>query len=349
MHYFSLSKLNIQDFLFNKPLKVYLLWLFFISLLFLVSCNYLSAKTVKFSITPQHLSSSYMNIRLLDSVALNASSIDSLPITELSDIAWDEDENILYAISDEGLLYSLQLVIKNTKLQTLEVISAKQLKDINGIPLTGNYRDSEGLTLLNSSNKKKGDSQLIISFENRPRIARFTTQGQLLTNIKIPQKISKKKFFRHKNNALESVINHPKYGILTAAEKPIKNQLSELQTIYSNKNKEWHFFVSPDKGSAITGLEVLPNGDVLILERAYQNPWTPIVINLRRLMLEKCNKLRICETETLARFDGIDGWHLDNFEGITQINDNLYLMVSDNNNNPFQTTVWVLFEVNPSQ
>jgi hypothetical protein len=73
-----------------------------------------------------------------------------------------------------------------------------------------------------------------------------------------------------------------------------------------------------------------------------------LVITLRRLKLEKCNNLQLCETDILARFNGIDGWNLDNFEGITRVNDNQYLIVSDNNNNPFQSTIWVLFEITDS-
>jgi hypothetical protein len=324
------------------------LWVFILPLTLLISCNSLNDQIIPYSLGAEEDSPDFMKIRLLDSVELKSSSINSLPITEISDIAWDQDENLLYAVSDEGLLYWLTLIIKENKINTLKVIAAKQLKDINGTVLSGKNSDSEGLTLLNANNQKKGDTQLIISFENKPRIARVTTQGQLLTSLKIPQKISKKKFFKDKNKALESVIAHPKYGILTAAEQPLKSQPLMLQTIYSNTGQEWHYNIKTNINSAITGLEVLPNGDLMILERAYRNPITPLVITLRRLKLEKCNNLQLCETDILARFNGIDGWNLDNFEGITRVNDNQYLIVSDNNNNPFQSTIWVLFEITDS-
>ena len=59
-------------------------------------------------------------------------------------------------------------------------------------------------------------------------------------------------------------------------------------------------------------------------------------------------KKQVCESKILARFDSSDGWLLDNFEGLTHLKDNQYLMVSDNNQNPFQRTIMVLFEINPS-
>ncbi len=98
-------------------------------------------------------------------------------------------------------------------------------------------------------------------------------------------------------------------------------------------------------------MEILPNGDALVLERAYSNPLTPLDIKLRRVKLEQCDKKRVCETETIASFNGADGWLLDNFEGLAHIRDNQYLMVSDNNKSLFQKTIFMMFEVleQPSQ
>ena len=74
-----------------------------------------------------------------------------------------------------------------------------------------------------------------------------------------------------------------------------------------------------------------------------------MVISLRKLNLNKCNEQRVCEVESIARSDSSDGWLLDNFEGLTHYRVNQYLMVSDNNNNPLQKTIMVLFEVATKQ
>jgi len=323
-------------------------------ILFLTSCAYSKTSSYDYPLIPKNknkdLSENFMNIKLLGSLALNQSRINSLPISELSGIAWDEDEQILYAVSDEGLLYHLNLTFEDGKMKSMEVVYATRLKDKVGDKLRGKYSDSEGLSVINGNNQKKGDSKLVISFENKPRIAEYSTQGALLAKIKIPKKLRKKKYYRSKNKALESVIIHPKYGRITAAEYPLKKDDIKYQTLYSVSKKApgkvWHFDASSATNSAITGLEVLPDGNILVLERAYQSPITPIIMNLRRVFLNDCNKKNECKTESIASFNGIDGWLLDNFEGLAHLHGNQYLVVSDDNGNPLQRTILVHFEIN---
>jgi len=268
-----------------------------------------------------------------------------MPVTELSGIAWDNDEQLLYAISDEGLLYHLKLTIKNNQLENMQVVFAARLRDKNNKRLGKKYSDAEGLSLLHSHNGKKGDSKLIISFEGKPRIAYYTSTGKFLAKVDIPKNLKHKKYYRNKNKALESVTLHPQYGIMTAAEFPLKKDAKNYQTVYSASGKKWHFPASDAENSAITGMETLPNGDLLILERAWKNKFTPIVINLRQLFLNDCNDKQECKTRKIASLSGADGWYLDNFEGLAHYKNNQYLMISDNNQHPLQNTVLVLFKV----
>ena len=286
-----------------------------------------------------------MDISLLGSLGMKSSRFNGLPVTELSGIAWDKDEQLLYAVSDEGLLYHLKLSIRNNQLKDMKIVFATALKNKSNKRLKGKYSDAEGLSLLNSHNGKTGDSKLIISFENKPRIEYYNPQGILLGTVKIPKKLTKKKNFRNKNKALESVIFHPQYGLLTAAEYPLKKDKKTYQTVYSASGKEWHFPASKAKNSAITGMEILPNGDLLILERAWKNKFTPIVINLRQVYLKDCDKKQLCKTRKIASLSGADGWYLDNFEGLAHYKNKQYLMISDDNQHPLQNTVLVLFEV----
>ena len=326
---------------------------FLIITLSVIACSFSQASpdndTIPYSITPKDFENKNLKIKILNSLALKSTKVNSLPVVELSGIALDNDENVLYAISDEGFLYHIKISLKNNKIDKLKVIYATRLKNKKGIRLRGNNKDAEGLSLVNANNGIRGDTKLIISFEGKPRIARYTPKGFLLANIPTPKILSQQKSYRSKNKALESVVNHPKYGILTASEFPLKKDKMKAQTVYSvskfSTKKVWHFPASKAKNSAITDMEVLPNGDLLILERAFSNPFTPIVMNLRRLKLEQCNAERHCKIESIARFSSADGWRLDNFEGLARIKDNTYLVVSDNNKNPLQETLFVLFEL----
>lgn len=288
-----------------------------------------------------------MNVNLLGSLGLKTSSFNSLPVNELSGIAWDNDEQRLYAVSDEGLLYHLKLDVKNNQLENVKLIFAARLKNRNKQSLKGKYSDSEGLSVENGDNGVKGDSSLLISFENKPRIERYSTNGDFLKAVDIPTKLMRRKNYRNKNKALESVIFHPRHGILTAAEFPLKQNANTYQTIYSATGRTWRFIASPQQNSAVTGLETLPNGDVLILERAWKNELTPIVIKLRQLYLDNCNNEHICKTRLIASFSGAEGWYLDNFEGLAHYKNNQYLMISDDNQHPLQNTVLVFFEIKP--
>lgn len=356
----SLSRLknpyNINP-LKGKPLKSFFQGLsFWLCAPFLLSCSstqiFAQGKTghaYNYSILPQSEEfesiDQFMQIKILGSIALKPIKIDSLVVSELSGIAWDNDEQLLYAISDEGLLYHIKLIFNKGRLHNMRVILAVPLKSKKGKPLKGKRSDSEGLTLINGNNGIQGDAKLVISFENKPRVALFTPKGEFIKKIRLPRKLEKRKSYRNKNKALESVTSHPKYGFLTASEYPLDEDSLNYQSLYSASGKTWHFSASQATNSAITGLETLPNGDIMILERAYKNPVTPIRINLRRLNLEQCNQKNECKTEIIASFDGSDGWLLDNFEGLAHIHKNQYLMVSDDNQNLLQKTIFVHFEV----
>ncbi len=76
---------------------------------------------------------------------------------------------------------------------------------------------------------------------------------------------------------LESVTYHSKYGILIAVEYPIKGS-KKYQTIYSLRGKEWHFKAEKYKNSAVTAIEVMDDGNILVLERAYSGILNPMTI-----------------------------------------------------------------------
>jgi len=73
-------------------------------------------------------------------------------LVELSDLAWDEDQKLLYAISDEGYLYHFKISINDKNLDKIELVFSTQLKDKNKKPLKGRLIDSEGLAIRNGNN-----------------------------------------------------------------------------------------------------------------------------------------------------------------------------------------------------
>ena len=83
---------------------------------------------------------------------------------------------------------------------------------------------------------------------------------------------------------------------------------------------------------------------MLVLERSFDNIMRRRITTLSKVYLDKCND-GLCKSVVLAKLDSKKGWNIDNFEGLTKISDNQYLMVSDDNDSMFQKTLLVLFEV----
>lgn len=321
----------------------------FLSGLLLMACGTVAnSNSYKTSLTPEGFTGSqYMNIRMQGSLAISNAQVGNLPVVELSDLAWDADSKNLYAISDNGYLYTIKLVTNANKLIQANIVKAVKLKGADKKPLRGAFKDSEGLDIRNARNNNPNDAELIISFEGRSRVHRYSTSGNYLGDLPLPKRLKNRHNYRHGNKMLESVTLHPKYGPLVAAELPLKANASNTQSIYSLDNRFWNFPRLNAAESSITALEVLNNGDVLVLERAWSGIFSPLVISLRQVQLNRCDKQNNCQVRDLAVFSGAAGWNMDNFEGLTHLQGNQYLMVSDDNKNPLQRSLMMMFEVLP--
>ena len=321
----------------------------FFSALSLMACGTVAnSNSYKASITPDNFKGNkHMNIRLLGSLAISSAQVNGLPVVELSDLAWDQDAKKLYAVSDSGYLYTINLVTHNNRLKRANIVKAVRLKGADKKPLRGHFNDPEGLTIRNARNNNPNDAELIISFEGNSRAERYSTSGNYLSKLPLPRKLENRHNYRHANKMLESIALHPQLGALVASELPLKASRSNIQSIYSQHGKSWHFPRHKAAESSITALEVLSNGDVLVLERAFSGIFSPLVISLRQVQLNKCNKQNHCAVRDLAIFNSAEGWNMDNFEGLTHLQGNRYLMVSDDNKSPIQQTLMVMFEVLP--
>jgi len=305
-------------------------------LLIILSISTLSAEITPVDITPPDTNISFQSIRILDQKEVSISKISGKPFAEASDLAYDTKEQILYMVSDRGLLYKFKLSISN-KIDKLSPIDAYLVTKESGKRFKKSKRDTEGLALDDKGN-------LIISFERSPKIGSFDKRGRRVSKHRLPSRLRNRKNYRSRNKMLESVTYHPKYGILTASEFPLKSDKSRYQTIYALNGKRWHFLAEPHKRSAVTAIEVMDDGNLMILERAYTQPMEPRYTTIKKLYLNQC-KSGLCKTEVLAKMDSSLGWKIDNFEGLTRVAPHRYLMISDDNGNFFQRTLLIYFEV----
>ncbi|HPE59958.1 MAG TPA: esterase-like activity of phytase family protein [Thiolinea sp.] len=282
-------------------------------------------------------------LQVLDYHVIPRTDFNGIRITELSGLAWDEDEQLLYGLSDRGRIFHFRFRVEDELIREVTPVYAAHLADRKGRLLSGKESDSEGLLALNANNGRKGDTQLVISFERQPRLARFTPQGREVAAIPLAKPLQDVSHYRNDNNALESVTWHPKYGFITAPEEPLVGQPRNLHTLYALK-KQWSFMAYPAPNSFITGLEFVPGSDdLIVLERAWSGFPNPMVNSIRRVNLARCSPEGTCPVENLQVFSS--SFSIDNFEGLTHIRDNLYLMVSDDGENDLLRTLLTLFKI----
>ena len=261
---------------------------------------------------------------------------EGFKFSEISDLAYDKDKKILYMVSDEGILYHFRAEFTPNGYK-LKPLKAYKLKSKKGKILKGKKSDSEGLALDNKGN-------LYISFEGKPKIYLFSKDGYRLKKIKLPKELKKAKL-RSKNKSLESLAWHPKYGLITALEYSKVGNSKLNQTIYSTSGKSWKIRLEEIRNNAITEIEVMDDGNLLVLERAYNGILGKFEVNLVKLYINNCKSGTFCKKEPILKIDSAKGWHIENFEGLARVGKNRYLLISDDNDSFLASSVLVYFEI----
>jgi hypothetical protein len=306
----------------------------------LVSLLFLQAGSFSVDITPTSEQTTFSKIKFLDQKQLMYNHIDGVKFSELSDLAYYSPTKELFMISDEGKLFSFHAVFTE-KIEKLEPLFAVKLRKKYGKKFKKWRKDSEGMTL-------DGKGHLLISFEGKAKIAWFhknsEKKGQLIRKYKLPKVLKNSDNYRSRNKSLEALAWHPKYGIVTASEWPLKKYDKKKQTLYALSGKKWNFKAEPEARSAISAIEVMDDGNFLVLERSFVSYLDPFVVTLKKVYINQCKK-GMCKTEVLLKMNSHKSWGVDNFEGLVRVAKNRYVMISDDNDNFFQKTLLIYFEV----
>ena len=291
-------------------------------------------------ITPIAYMDKNPNIKILDQKKISFSEMGNVKFCELSDVAYYQKTETLFFVGDKGMLYSFHAKF-NTKIDELRPLRAVRLKNKRLKKFKKWERDSEGLVL-------DGKGRLIVSFEGDPKVAWFHKNsakfGSLIKKYRLPSALRGRKKYRGGNKSLEALTWHKKYGLLAAAEYPVRKMHRDMQTIYALSGKKWNFKAEPEKNSGVVAMEIMDDGNVLVMERSFSGLLAPFVVTLKKVFLNKKQK-GLCKTKVLLKMNTHKGWSIDNFEGLSKVGKNRYVMVSDDNDNFFQRTLLVYFEV----
>jgi hypothetical protein len=286
-------------------------------------------------------------IRLLGAISLSPLASKNPEVTELSGLAWDADEQLLYAVTDRGYLLHFQPQFEHQNLASAKLLNSFQLKDKAGRVLRDKNADSEGLAGLRTRNGIRGDSELLVSFERNPRLQTHTPRGRFVRVNKHASKLGQSTNYRSANKGMEAVTVHPLLGVLTSPEWSLRDDPLEQIVIYSARGERARLPRLQHGNAGLVALQALPDGSLLILERAHSWLSLSLVVELSRTDIVSADlpTNTTLTRERLARFDSSLGWRVDNFEGLTQHTDKRYFMVSDDNGSAIQTTILVYFEL----
>jgi hypothetical protein len=284
------------------------------------------------------------HIRFLGMLQLPNPTVDGMRFSQLSGLAWDDDDGILYAISDKGFLFHLQPVFENGVLTGLKLLRAFHLREAgNKKPVKGTRADSEGLDILKGRNGHKGDAELLISFERFPRIVRYRTDGYVIEESPLPAPLNDARMYQDSNKMLESVCADSRLGILTMPEAPLKGERPGYTHIFSLEGKSWSYQIP--EGNRISALECLGNNRVMTLESNFSGLLIRLKVFLKIATLSSDGSLTDpVPVETAAVLDSGKGQQIDNFEGLAWHRGNRFFLVSDDNDLFLQRTLLMYFE-----
>jgi hypothetical protein len=266
-------------------------------------------------------------------------TVNGSKVSELSDLAWDNDEQLLYALSDNGHLLSFKPVFNDNKFVELSMVNGIALHDDKNKKLRWKNSDSEGLALINSSNNIQGDTQYIISFERLTRVIQYNQKGFIEKQLEIPEKLRKISNYRSENKSLESILFHDQLGLIVGSEYSLKDEDKTQLGFYTLDGKFWSFPAYFHDG-ALTGLATAKDNDLLALERVYGGFFSGFKVALHHLHITEDH----IEDKVIALFLPSEDFFNDNFEGVARHKDDFYFMISDDNNHPLKRTVLIYFK-----
>ena len=289
----------------------------------------------------------FMQVRLQGTVRLLPIASNDLKPRELSGLAWDADAGLLYAVSDDGFLVHLRPEFKDGILVRVYLEDAFPLLGEDGVAVKKKYADAEGLAARHTRNGIDGDTELIISFERKPRLVHYSPQGLYVSTTPLPEVLRDGSHYSGSNKELEALTELKDFGLITGPERPLKGADQAKIPLYSTSGHSWLYAPVDAKYSALVGLESMPDGDLLILERRFASVFRPVVFSLRRMRMDNPAVSTEPTIEDVARFDTSE-WTIDNFEGVAWHEGSHYFMVSDDNESFIQKTLLMYFEIRDS-
>ena len=270
-----------------------------------------------------------------------------------SGLGLSADGSTLLSVSDTGnWLTAIMLYDERGRLSGIAEARMAPRLGLDGKVISGGKTlgDAEGLAIeMTSTDSLMG--QAYVSFERAHRIWRYnlTRKGAEA----VPEQLLTQRHFGrlNSNGGLESIALLPSGDgnraprILAITEDTIDPRGNIRGFIADGHDIEW-FGVTPHEPFKPTDMARLPDGDILLLERRY-SVLGGVGMQMRRIAGSDIEANAVVDGEVLVNVG--QRYSIDNMEGLAvredENGDLLIYMISDDNFNPMQRTLLLMFRL----
>ena len=264
-----------------------------------------------------------------------------------SGLVLSEDGTDLVAISDRGWWLRARIAYEDDRVSSIGAATTARLLGPNGRVITNNHAsDAEGLTAFDARGLK---GRLLMALERRERLLLydFGRHGfrAVPREIAVPGAFRRAKF----NKELEAVgrfgTSSALNGTIIVLSERFLDDNGDIRGWLIGGRKPGPFSLARTDGYDVTDLAILPDGDVLVLERRL-NAIKLAGMRVRRIAGSDIAPGRTVQARVLV--EGNQPLHnVDNMEGIavhrSPGGELRISIISDDNYNPLQRTLLLQF------
>jgi len=256
--------------------------------------------------------------------------IDGERPSELSGLAWDADAQRLVAVSDRGRLFSFALTVEADRITTLA-------PHFGGRIGGGTKVNAEALALRVSG----GRVDLVVADEGAAQALVIDGAGRFRGHEPLPEALRDPAARHGDNSGVEALGWHPGHGLIAAPQRPLRDTAPGVHRLYA-AGRSWAFRAHPGGRSSIKDLVVLDTRRVLVLEKVAQDHGHLTL--LREVDLDACAPTAPCDAPAALIRDARLQPE-DNFEGLTCLDTERCLLVTDNGGSGPTRTLFALLRL----
>lgn len=258
----------------------------------------------------------------------------------ISGLQISADGTRLLAVTDKGKWLSAHLIYEKDRLAGLDQVELFALPGEDGRAISGKKEiDSESLTLEQPGNLA---GPVYVSFEGRHRIL-YYPKG--LNGKPAPVQMPAGLMLAPPNKGIEAFDRRADGSLIALAEEYPDRDGNHTGWLVG-KDAAYNIHLRRAGAFDPTDLEFLPGGDLLVLERRYSLLGGP-GMQIRRIRTDTIKPDALLDGEVLINLTARYG--IDNFEGLAvRVNANgetIIYMISDNNFNPLQKNLLLMFKL----